>query len=332
MINIGILGFGTVGRATYEILMEQKEEIENIIQDRISVRKILVRNLKKYKKEEAFHLFTDNIDEIVNDYKIDVIIELTGDVDNIYKPFTKAIKSRKNIITANKALVSKYMEELTELARKMDVKLRYEAAVAGAVPIIASIEKMAVLNDIESIEGVLNGSCNFILSKLEEGYDYDTALKEAQNLGFAEADPSEDVLGYDTMRKLRILSTIAFKESIKEEDISLEGINNIKSEDIENAKAKNKRIKLVGKAYKAGEKIVASVEPTLVDIDSILGKLDGGENAIIVNCSNAQELALKGLGAGGRPTAFSVLSDFISIYEPLAISYSDSLKSINPRN
>lgn len=317
MINIGILGFGTVGKGSYNILIEQKEMIEDYIGEEIKISKILVRNKEKYKDEKAYDIITENIDEIISDDDIDLIIEVTGDVDFIYPYLKKAIKSKKHIITANKNLVSKYFEELMELGKSENVQVRYEAAVAGAIPVIEPLEKIALLNDISSIKGVLNGTCNFILSKMEDGFRYEDALKEAQEIGFAEADPSSDVEGRDTMRKLRILATMAFKESVKEEDIKVEGITDLKPEDIEKAKKENKRYKLVAEGKKENGKIKASVKAVTVDMNSILGGLDGGENAVVIETSNAEQLVFRGLGAGGRPTGFSIVSDLLNIYKPI---------------
>lgn len=328
VLNIAILGFGTVGRATYEILEEKKSEIEKIIKREIKLKKILVRDLQKYSSEKNFEIFTDKIEEIIADDEIELIIELTGEVDKMIEPMKTALSKRKNIITANKALVSKYMEELEEISKKYDSKIRYEAAVAGGIPIIYPLEKIVALNDVESIEGVLNGTCNFILSKMEEKKSYEEALKEAQRIGFAESDPTADVKGFDTMRKLRILSTIAFGKSVKEEEISLEGITEIKLPDIEKAAQKNMRYKLLASAKIEKGKIRASVKPTEISKDSIIGSLKGGENAVIIKASNVGELVFKGLGAGGRPTAFSVLSDFLNIYGNLPMSLLDALMGV----
>lgn len=315
MIKIGLLGFGTVGKASYEIIQEQKSEIKEYLGQDVEVVKVLVRDLEKYKDEKDYEIFTEDVNEIIEDPEIDVIMELAGGAGEVVEYWKKAIKAKKNIITANKDLLSRHYEEMMELAAENDVKIRYEAAVAGTIPVIAPMEKIAALNEVESVQGVLNGTCNFILSKMEDGGDYDSALKEAQDVGFAEADPSADVDGYDTMRKIRILATMAFKEPVKEEDIELEGISKIKPEDIEAAKAKDMRYKLVAEAKREDGEIKASVKLREVPINSILGGLDGGENAVIIQCSNAQEIVLRGLGAGGRPTGFSVVSDLLTMYK-----------------
>ncbi len=315
MINIGLLGCGTVGNGVLEILNERKKSLQNLLGEEIGVKKVLVRNLENYKDRDDFHLFTDNLYDIIDDEDIETIIEVTGDVGEIFQGVIKAMENQKNIVTANKALVSKYMEELIDFSDQYDVKFLYDAAVAGAVPIIETVKNIAELNEVKSIKGVLNGTCNFILSSMEEGNDYESALLEAQRIGFAEADPTNDVEGFDTMRKLRILSTLGFKEKVGEEDISLQGITKISIEDIQKLDKENKRYKLVASAYKENGKIIAKVEPTIVEKDSVLGGLVKGENAILIEGDNCGELVFKGAGAGGRPTAFAILTDVLNIYK-----------------
>lgn len=319
MINIGLLGFGTVGSAVFTVLAERKAEMEACLKQKIRIKRILERDMAKHKSSEAFPLMTTEVADIIADPEIDVLIELTGDVKNMIEPLRRSISAGKHLITANKALLSKYLEELTELASKHEVAFRYEAAVAGAVPILILMKNISALNEVLEIEGVLNGTCNYLLSRMEAGLDYDTALAEAQALGFSEADPSSDVEGYDTMYKLRILSSLAFKQPVLESDISCTGITGVTKAEIEQALSQGQRIKLVAKATRdeKGE-IAATVKPTAVERDQLLGSLDNGENAIILRTSNAGTLTFSGLGAGGRPTAFSVLSDLMQIYEVLS--------------
>lgn len=309
MIKIGLLGFGTVGQAVYTILTERKNIIEEEIQDNFVVEKILVKNPEKHQNINS--LITTNIKDITQDSNINLIIELTGAVDEIVDEIKACLLSRKSVITANKALVSKYYEDLLEASKKGKSKLKFEAAVAGAIPIISQTKNIALLNDVSEIIGVLNGTCNYILNQMENSLSYEEALKKAQELGYAEADPSADVDGLDTRRKLRILSSLIYQKPIKEEDIFLEGITKLTIDHLKQAKIKNKRYKLVARATKNGD---YSVKPELVDEGSILGGLVDGENAIIIKTSNAKELIFKGMGAGGRETAFSVLSDFLNLF------------------
>ncbi len=315
MIKIGLLGCGNVGNGVFEVFKERKEEITKYLGEPLEISKVLVRSLENYKDRKDFHLFTDDVYSIIDDDEIETIIEVTGNVNPMFRFLIHSMENQKNVITAYKALVSKYMEELLEFAEEHDVVFSYDAAVAGAVPIIESIKKISVLNEIISIKGVLNGTCNFILSSMEEGKDYESALKEAQDLGFAEADPTDDVEGLDTMRKIRILSTLAFNEKVGEEDIHLKGISAVSIDDVKKLKENNQRFKLVASAVRENGKIIAKVEPTVVDKNSVLGGLIKGENAVIVEGNNCGELTFKGPGAGGRPTAFSILGDLLSIYK-----------------
>ncbi|RLK62704.1 homoserine dehydrogenase [Atopobacter sp. AH10] len=309
MIHLALLGFGTVNAAVYTILEERHEEFVQAFKDEFVVKKILVRRQEAH--PEVKELLTTDIKEITEDPEIDVLIEATGAVDEIYEDIKEALKS-KHVITANKALVSKYYEELVAFAEKSGKSLQFEAAVAGAVPVINQLKKIATVNAIEEVVGVLNGSCNFILSQMEEGKTFDEALKEAQALGFAEADPSADVDGLDTQRKLRLLATILFNKAIKEEDIEVEGIRQVTAKDIEQAKKEGQRYKLVARATSQGS---YSVSPERVDKNSDLGLLINGENAVIVKTSNAKDLIFKGPGAGGRPTASAILLDLLRLFD-----------------
>lgn len=315
MINIGLLGFGAVGTGVYEIFNEEREKIQKAIGEEFNIKKILVRNLEKRAYFKDFSLLTKDIEDIINDPEIDLIIEVTGDVEEIYPKILKAIRSQKNIITANKALVSKYYEDLLRVARDNKIKFLFDSAVGGTIPILEALKNITIGNEVESVLGVLNGTCNFILSKMEEGLSYDEALEIAKDLGFAEADPSADVDGHDTLRKLRILSTIAFNESVFEDEISLEGISKISLEDVKNLSKENKRYKLIGRAKKENGKIIASVRPEIVEKTSMVGTLFGGENIIIVKGNNCGEISFKGLGAGPRPTGYSIIGDFLNIYK-----------------
>lgn len=308
MINIGLIGFGVVNSGVYEIFEEQRAKIEKAIGDEFKISKILVKNKKNHKNIE--NLLAHDISELVDDENIDLIIEATGKVDEIIGDIKKILEN-KNLISSNKALISKYFEDLLEISKTSKKKLKFDSAVGGAIPIIENLYKIKTLNDVEEIKGIFNGSCNFILSKMEEGDDFNSALKKAQELGFAESDPTDDIDGLDSMRKLRIVSTILFEKEIKEEDISLEGIRNIRKKDIEKAKKNGKKYKLIAYANCKG---VYKVRPELVDENSNFGLIKDNENIFQIKTSNAKNLIFQGAGAGKRETAFSVLNDFLEIY------------------
>lgn len=313
MIKLAMMGFGTVGQACYQILNERQTELEASLGFEVRLDKILVRSLDKYQDLGLDSYLTDQVEDLFSS-KPDVLIELTSSVDSVYPTIKRALESGIHVISANKALISKYFEELLASAQEGQTQLRYEAAVAGGIPILANLKTMTVLNEITEIQAVLNGTCNFILSKMEEGLSYQEALSQAQALGFAEADPTADVDGFDTQRKLRILASLAFNQTILEADIPCQGISQITSQEVQAGLAKGQRYKLLAQARLHKGKLEAQVKPVLIDKGSQLGSLIDGENAIIVKLSNAQELIFRGFGAGGRPTAFAVLSDLLHIY------------------
>lgn len=309
MINIGFIGFGTVLRATYEIMNERYNHIKDFIGDDFSIRKVVIRDPKKY--EDIKEIITTDIDDILKDDDIDIIFEATGQVEEIVDHVEQLLSKGKHVITANKALLSKHFERLND-ACSNDTKLKFEAAVAAALPIINQLDRIIALNDVNQIDAVLNGTCNYILSKMEAGLSYEQALKQAQELGYAESDPSADVDGFDTMRKLRILATIIFQEKIAEKDIECTGISNLSSQDIEEASKANKRFKLMARACKGGPYRVGL---DMINKDDLFAGLIDGENAIRLRTSNARDITFKGMGAGGRETAFAMLIDFLEIYK-----------------
>lgn len=316
MIKIALMGFGIVGHGVYSILKERNFEIQKIIGQDFEIKHILVRSPEKYTEIEK--LVTSDINKIVNDKDIDCVIEATGEVEGIIEEVKTLLSNNVNFISANKALISKYFYELNNLAKGHKTALLYEAAVGAALPILNQVLRIKTLNEVEEVYGVLNGTTNYILTKMEEGMTYDEALVLAQEIGFAEADPSSDVDGLDSMRKIRILAGHLYNYKLTEEDIEVSGISNVKSEDIERAKKANKTIKLIARANKNACVKVGIEE---VDENSILGRLKNGENALVFKTSNAKDIVIKGEGAGSRETAFAVLSDFIDIYKVNKASY-----------
>lgn len=311
MIHITLLGYGTVGKSIYKLLNDKKNEIEKLINNEYTIDKILVKTIDKHKSDDVFNLITNNINEVLSDENIDVLFDATNATAEIIKPILNSISNGKHFISANKALVSRYMVKLVECSDKSGSKFKYEASVAAAIPVLSAIKNISTLNTVTSIDAVLNGTCNYILSKMEEGLSYEDALLQAQKIGFAEADPSADVDGFDTLRKLRILTYLVFNKLISEDEIACKGISGISKEDIKKIKNSNLRYKLI--AHSDGNKAV--VFPTLVEKDSILGGLNNGENAVIIKTVESGDFIWKGLGAGGHPTAFSMVSDFINIYD-----------------
>lgn len=309
MIKIGLLGYGTVNTGVAEILKEKNAQIEKAIGDKVEIKKVLVKNKDKHKDIE--NLLVDDINEIIEDDEIDLVIEATGEVSAIGDDIKK-ILTTKNLISSNKALVSRYYEDLCKIAKENNRKLRFDAAVGGAVPLIETLYTIRTLNDVKKVSGIFNGSCNFILSKMEEGEEFEDALKKAQELGFAELDPTDDVEGFDTLRKLRLVASILFDKKITEDLIKVQGITEITKDDVKKASENNKRYKLIAYADSEG---LYEIKPVLVDKDSNFGRIKDNENIFEVETNNAKTLTFKGPGAGKRETGFAVLNDFLSIYK-----------------
>lgn len=338
MINIGLLGLGTVGTGVVKIMEEQRNYLEKLIGSEICISKILIKNLDK-KRNLEIHKYKLTIDarEIIEDDNIDIIIEVMGGLDKSYFYIKEALNRGKHVITANKAVVSKYLEELTNLARNKNKAFLYEASVGGGMPIIKPLREQININDIQEIKGILNGTSNYILTKMvSESLGFQEALEISQKLGYAESDPTDDIEGYDTRRKLRILSTIAFRNRIDEEQISCHGISNINIMDIENIKEMDCTVKLLGKAIANNNKYYASVEPVILDKNSYLGKVDDGNNLVSFIGNMVGELRFYGEGAGMLPTANAIFSDLIDItigsYQKNHFLGNGDLKDINKLN
>ena len=311
-MKIAIMGFGTVGTGLEEILYKKRKSLLKNNFD-IKIERILIKNKNKERKpHDKTLIFTDDFDEILNS-PVDTVIDVTSNLEETYERIVKLMKSGKNIVTANKAVVSKYFEDLNDLARENKVYFAYEAAVAGAIPIIHPLMEEVFFNDIYEISGILNGTSNYILSKMErEGLDYDEVLKEAQELGYAEADPSADVGGLDAMRKIRILSSLAYRAKIREDEIFTFGISNIKKSDFDFAKDLGYSIRLLGKSSLSDGKINISVMPRFLRDDFFANTFDG-TNAIKVQGENFKSYELKGPGAGKLETADAIMRDLLRI-------------------
>lgn len=311
-MKIAIMGFGTVGTGVEEILFKKRDALLKNNFD-IEIEKILIKNKNKERFPHNKDLvFTDNFDEILNS-SVNTVIDVTSNLEETHERIVKLMKSGKNIVTANKALVSKYFEELNELAREKEVYFSYEASVAGAIPIIHPIMEEAFFNDMNKIYGILNGTSNYILSKMEkEGSSYDAVLKEAQDLGYAEADPTADVGGFDAMRKIRILSSLIYNAKIEEDEIFTFGISNIKKSDFDFAKDLGYSIRLLAKSKLSDGKINISVIPTFLK-DNFFAKTFEGRNAVKVWGENFSSYELKGPGAGKLETADAIMRDLLRI-------------------
>jgi len=310
MIKIAIIGVGTVGTSVVQILKDNADVISARAGVDIVVKSGVVRNLNKERGLDI--ILSDNVDDILNDDEIDIVVELMGGVDEAYEVVKKALKSGKAVVTANKALLAYHRYELQEMAK--DIPFEYEASVAGGIPIINALRDGLSANHIESIMGIMNGTCNYMMTKMaNEGVSYDAILKEAQDLGYAEADPSFDVGGYDAAHKLLILASIAYGIDAKPEDILIEGIENVTSDDIEFAKEFGYAIKLLGIAKKDNSEVELRVHAALISQDEMIAKIDGVMNGISVVGDKVGETLYYGAGAGGDATASAVVANIIDI-------------------
>ena len=310
MVKVGILGVGTVGESVAKILEANGDIIEARAGKKIVVKKGVVRNLDK-KRDVNIPLTTDPY-EVTDDPEIDIVIELMGGVEEPYALVKRALQNGKAVVTANKALLAYHRYELQEIAG--DLPLMYEASTAGGIPIIGALRTGLAANHIESIQGIMNGTCNYMLTKMiEEGAEYDDVLKEAQELGYAEADPTFDVGGFDAAHKLLILASIAYGIDAKPEDILIEGIEKITQTDVAFAKEFGYAIKLLGIAKKTGEGVELRVHATMIPVESMIAKVDGVMNAVAVRGDRVGETMFYGPGAGGDATASAVIADLVDI-------------------
>lgn len=310
-VVVGMLGLGTVGTGVVRLLSNHKH---------LTLKRVAVRDLRKERAVDPGCPVTDNPEEVVNDPEIEVLIEVMGGEKPALDLIVKAIESRKHVVTANKEVLAKHGPDLFKLARKKEVAIFFEASVAGGVPLISTIQKGLEANQIASILGILNGTTNFILSQMEEkGESFDAALAKAQSLGFAEADPTSDVEGFDVAYKVSILAALAFGNFVKPDDIFRRGITHIDSVDLEHARELGYRIKLIGRADRQKNNVAVRVEPCLVPVSHPLAAVSGSNNGIVVNGHAVGELMMVGPGAGELPTASAVVGDVINLATALRL-------------
>lgn len=308
-MRIGILGYGTVGSGLIELLDNNKVKRD------IEISAILVRDKEKYENEKYLNKITTNIEDVFNK-NIDILVELMGGLNPSFDYIKRALNNKIHVVTANKDLIAEHGEELLKIANKNDVSIKFEASVGGGIPVLKPLIESLEGNKIDSINSILNGTTNFILSKMHDAnLSYDEALKQAQELGFAEANPDSDVLGYDAARKLSILSTLAYDNRVYWKDLYLEGITNIDEKDIDYAKQLNCKIKLVGQSKYNKGRVSGFVRPVLVDNESILAKVDNEFNAVIVNGDSVGEVSFVGKGAGKLATGSAVYGDILDILD-----------------
>ena len=310
MLKVGVIGVGTVGTSVVKILNDNADIISARAGCDIKVKSGVVHNLSKDRGVDI--ALSTEPNDIINDPEIDVVVELMGGVDEPFKIVKAALEQGKAVVTANKALLAYHRYELQDIAK--DIAFEYEASVAGGIPIINALRDGLSANHIESIMGIMNGTCNYMMTKMmAEGVNYDDILKEAQELGYAEADPTFDVGGFDAAHKLLILASIAYGIDAKPEDILIEGIDKVTLDDINFAKEFGYVIKLLGIAVRDGNEVELRVHAALIKSDEMIAKIDGVMNAISVVGDKVGETLFYGPGAGGDATASAVVANIIDI-------------------
>ena len=314
-INVGLIGAGTVGSGTFTVLARNAEEISRRAGRPISITVVADKNLALAKSvTQGACRITDDAFSVVNDPEIDIVIELIGGTGIAKELVLKALHNGKHVITANKALLAIHGNEIFAVAQKMRVMVAFEAAVAGGIPIIKAVREGLAANRIEWIAGIINGTTNFILSEMrDKGLSFDTVLKEAQRLGYAESDPTFDIEGVDAAHKITILAAIAFGIPMQFDKAYIEGISKLDATDIKYAEQLGYRIKLLGITKRTAEGVELRVHPTLIPSKRLIANVEGAMNAVLVQGDAVGATLYYGKGAGAEPTASAVIADLVDV-------------------
>lgn len=313
-IHAALLGAGTVGSGVYQLSVEEKEDIICKTGARLIIDKILVRDTGKQREGIPDSVYTNDWKEIVDNPQIEVVIEVMGGIEPAKTYVMEAMKAGKQVVTANKDLLAEFGEELFSIAEEKKCDLQFEAAVAGAIPIIRPLRQSLAGSQLTEIMGIVNGTTNYILTKMtDEGMGYQEALDMATRLGYAEADPTADVQGYDAGRKMAIMASIAYNSSVTFSDVYTEGITKITAEDIQYAKEFGYVIKLLGITKKTDSGIEVKVHPSLIEENHPLATVRDSFNAVFVHGEASDDAMFMGRGAGKMPTASAVLGDIIDV-------------------
>jgi len=314
-INVGLLGIGTVGGGTFTVLNRNAEEIARRAGRPIRITVVADKNVEHAKAvTKGACRVTDDAFSVVNDPEVDIVVELIGGCGVAKELVLKAIANGKHVVTANKALLAMHGNEIFLAAQKMRVMVAFEAAVAGGIPIIKAVREGLTANRIEWIAGIINGTTNFILTEMrDKGLSFDTVLKEAQRLGYAEADPTFDIEGVDAAHKITILSALAFGTPMQFDKAHVEGISNLQAVDIKYAEQLGYRIKLLGITRRTPEGIELRVHPTLIPAKRLIANVEGAMNAVLVQGDAVGATLYYGKGAGAEPTASAVIADLVDV-------------------
>ena len=311
-ITVGILGLGTVGTGVVKLLKDDP---------RFRVKWVAVRDKSRLREVDLSAIrVTDQPFDLVNDPEVEIVIEVAGGITPAYELIKRAIEQGKHIVTANKEVIAKHGSEIFEMATRNNVTVLFEAAVGGGVPLISTIQRGLQANEISSVAGILNGTTNYILTAMQErGQSFDEALAEAQALGFAEADPTNDVEGFDVAYKITILATLAFGRFVDTDSVHREGISKITDLDITVAREFGYRIKMIGLARRGAGCLDVRAHPMLIPIHHLLASVEGANNAIFISGHAVGQVMLVGPGAGQMPTASAVVGDLINLASALRL-------------
>ena len=313
-VPVALLGYGTVGAAVHRLLSEQGDEIERATGHRLRVVRALVRDPAR---ERAFDagpgVLTTEIGDVLDDPSIRLVAEVMGGVEPAGDHVLRLLRSGRSVVTANKQLVARHGAELFEAAAAAGAQLRFEASVCAAIPVIKVLRESLVVTNVHRVLGIVNGTTNFILSAMSEGRSYADALTEAQRLGYAEADPTDDVAGLDAAAKMAILATVAFGCRVPLSWVEVEGIEGVREEHVEAARQLDMRVKLLGRATFAHGRVDVRVGPAFVDAHHPLAAVDGAFNAVMLQGDAIREITLEGPGAGGIETASAVIADLVDV-------------------
>lgn len=317
-VNIGLIGFGTIGSGVVETLNKNIDLIDNKVGKKVKLKKVVDLDITTDRGVEiSSDILSTDINDILDDPEIEIVIELIGGYQPALKFILKAMENGKHVVTANKALLAKHWDEIISTAQKNNVRVCFEASVGGGIPLLQPLNEGLSANNIQSIYGIINGTANYILTKMtEEGLEFEDVLKEAQEKGYAEADPSFDIEGDDTAQKLIILTILSFGKYIKQDQFHVEGITSITPEDISFAKEElNSCIKLLAIAKLVDEELEVRVHPTIVPIDHLISSVNGVFNGVYLVGDVVGPVMMYGPGAGMLPTASAVVGDCIDIIE-----------------
>jgi homoserine dehydrogenase len=313
-VGVGLLGYGTVGAAVSRILTQSGDEIERATGHRLTVVRALVRDVTRERGFAAAHdLLTDDFAALRDDPRVDVVAEVMGGLDPAGGYVRELLRGGKPVVSANKQLVAREGAELFALASDAGVQLRFEASVCAAVPVVKVLRESLVAENVHRVLGIVNGTTNFVLSRMDQGGTYAEALAEAQSLGFAEADPTEDVSGADAAAKMAILATVAFGSRVLLDDVECRGIEDVEPAHVSAAAGFGMAVKLIGIATLADGAVDVRVQPAFVERAHPLAVVDGSSNAIVLQGDAIREVTLGGPGAGGVETASAVVADLVSV-------------------